>query len=78
LRLLSDLLERWLTCWPPSLLLVPLPLPLSLPVPLTLPLPVPVSFSLTSHLREFGRRFRPQFDDEKTFSDLVSCPGFAT
>jgi hypothetical protein len=57
-------------------LLVPLPLPLLLPVPLPLPLPVP--FSPTSHLREFGRRFRPQFDDEKTFFDLVSCPGFAT
>jgi hypothetical protein len=26
LRLLSDLLERWLACWPHSLWLVPLPL----------------------------------------------------
>jgi hypothetical protein len=45
LRLLDDLLERWLTCWPPSPLLVPLPLPLPLPLSLPLPLPVPVPSS---------------------------------
>jgi hypothetical protein len=33
LRLLADLLERWLTCWPPSPLPVPLPLLLPVPVP---------------------------------------------
>jgi hypothetical protein len=35
LRLLSDLLERWLTCWPPSSLLLPVPVPSSRGFPTT-------------------------------------------